>query len=73
MRCNGLGMQQRLKYYQVQARILLQLASTTSDREYAAQLEARARMYLSLADHPVDTPDLPAILDDYNKGQLRGD
>jgi hypothetical protein len=61
----------RTSYYQKQAQVLLLLALVTSDQDYAAQLEARARLYLTLADHPDNCPDFPGLLADFNDQQLR--
>jgi hypothetical protein len=60
-------------YYRRQANLLLLLALVTSDQDYATQLEARARLYLTVADHPDNCPDLPGLLDDFNDRQLRSE
>ncbi len=58
-------------YYRDQARLLLSLALVTNDSEYAAQLEARARIYLALADIKDDpTAEFGQILDGFNDEQM---
>jgi hypothetical protein len=51
-------------YYREQAKVLHSLAMVTSDQEFAAQLEARRRLYLTKAGEPqVTGADFTGTLD----------
>jgi hypothetical protein len=61
------------RYYREQARVLIDLASLTSDRAFAARLGNRAREYLAQARVP-DAPrlrDLTPYLEEFNSQQMR--
>ena len=62
----------RADYYREQARRLALMARATRHADFAAQLEAQARLYLSLARVPErSTNDLNSVLNGFNAQQMR--
>ena len=62
----------RADYYQEQARRLMSMARTARHPDFAAQLEAQARLYLSLARiRASPASDLTALLNEFNARQMR--
>jgi len=62
----------RADYYREQARRLALMARATRHADFAAQLEAQARLYLSLARVPErSTNDLNSALNGFNAQQMR--
>jgi hypothetical protein len=61
------------QYFREQAELLRAMASATHDCDYAAQLEARALLYLNQAELP-DQPmsELNYLFDAFNQQQMRG-
>ena len=62
----------RADFYREQARRLISMARASPHPEFASQLEAQARLYLSLARLPESrASDLSSLLNEFNSQQMR--
>jgi len=61
------------QYFREQAELLRAMASAIHDRDYAAQLDARALLYLNQAEFPDQAiSELNHLFEAFNQQQMRG-